>query len=381
MKTLLVTLVIGLIVCALAQTDERRLGNANFQFVNATIGGQFAQCARSWVSAPSAEDPLDPTMLNSRITARAVSLCESNNKIIRAAQFEAGAGSKPGPHFWARTLIKQFRTSITTIKGFESFLAFDRFGTYSSVNGTFSAVKLDWFVNLFSPTVTLFTNITVTKTVINGSAGGDDNSVYSLSFSSIPGVFASHPNLLLSFILDVTPVVTQFGFKVLTPDSFKLTVAASGIDYTNMSTPGGAYLGVWLLTGKAIGTITKGNSSTNLDAPGIPSITNGNLNISDNSTDPDQGFFSFDLKAWGDNNTTKDVDVIYVRSASEDNTFSGLSTFTQLTARRIHFATTIKSTTVEWDPALGVSDSFLNDAGSLLPSLSLLLVALIALLL
>jgi len=380
MKTLLVTLIIGLIVCALAQTDQRRLGNANFQFVNTTIAGQFVQCARSWVSAPSAEDPLDATMLDYRVTARAISLCEANGKLIRAAQFEAGAGSRPGAHFWARTLVKQFRTSTTTIKGFESFLAFDKFGTYSAGNGTFSPAQLDWSVNLFSPTVAIFTNITVTKTVITGSAGGDDNSIYSLSFSSIPGVFPLHQNLVLNFILDVTPVVTQFGFKVLTPDSFKLTVSASGIDYNNTSTPGGVYLGVWLLTGKAIGTINRGNSSSNLDAPGIPSTTNGNLNISDNSTDPDGGFFSFDLKAWGDNTTAKDVDVIYIRSATEDNTFTGLNLFTQVTARRIHFATTVKSATVEWDPALGATDS-LSGAGSLLPSLSLLLVALIALLL
>jgi len=380
MKTLLITLILGLIVCALAQTDERRLGNPNFQFVNATIAGQFVQCERTWNGPPSAEDPTDPALLAYRITARATSICEANNKFIRAAQFEAGAGSKPGPHFWARTLIKQFRTATNTIKGFEAFLAFDRFGTYSTGNGTFSPAKLDWFVDLFSPTTTLFTHITITETAITGSTGGDDNSVYSLSFSSLPGIFPAHPNLLLTFILDVTPIVTKFGIKVLTPDSFKLTVAASGIDYINASTPGGAYLGVWLLTAKAIGTITKGNSSTDLDAPGVPTTTTGNVDISDNSTDPDQGFFSFDLKAWGDD-TTKDVDVIYVRSVAEDNTFTGLSAFTQVIARRIHFATTIKSNTAEWDPSLGAADSTLSDAGSLLPSLSLLLFALIALLL
>jgi len=378
MKAIILTLVLGLIVCASAQ-DQRRLGNPNFQFVNATIAGKFVQCERTWFGAPSAEDPLDTT--GYRITARAQSFCEINNKPLRASLFAAGAGSKPGPSFWARTLVKQFKTSTTaTILGFEAFLAFDRFGTYSTIqNGTFDAAKLDWFVPLFSANTTLFTNITITKTVITGSSGGDNNSVYTLSFSSLPNIFVNHPNLVLNFILDVTPVVTQFGIKILTPDSFKLTVAASGIDYVNMSTPGGAYLGVWLLTGKAIGTITTGNTSTNLDAPGIPSTTNGNLNITDNTTDPDQGFFSFDLKAWGDG-PNKDVDVVYVRSVSEDNTFSGLNAFTQYTARRIHFATTVKSLTVEWDPALGASEST-NDAGSLLPSFSLLLVALIALLL
>jgi hypothetical protein len=379
MKALLVTLVIGLIVCALAQsyTDVRRLNNPDFQVVNVTVADEYVLCAREWVGTPSAEDPTNAPLMPYRVTASSLSFCEVNGKPLRAAEFQAGAGSKPGPHFWSRTLVKQFRTSSTaTIKGFEAYIAFDRFGTYS---GTFNSATLDWYVELFSANTTLFTEITVTKNPINGDSAG--NFLYTLSFNSLAGAFPAHPNLVLTFTLDVTPVVTRFGLKVLTPDSFKLTVDATGIDYLNSGTPGGVYLGAWLLTGKEIGTITRGNNTEDLDAPGVPSSTNGNLPILNNATDPDQGFFSFDLKSWGDNVTSKDVDVIYVRSATEDGTFFALSEFTEYVARRIHFATSVKSNTAEWDPSVGASDTALGGATSLIPSLSLLLFALIALLL
>jgi hypothetical protein len=368
------------VAIVLAQNPNRRLGNPNFLFVNTSTASKFVECQRQWIGSPANEAT---GMSGYRVMVGSQAECVTN-RVLRASQFEVGAGSFPGPHFYARSLVRTSTRATTMVKGFECFIAFDMFGEYNEGGTTpgFNPADGDvriWNVSLFNGQTPLFTPIVTTKTPIIGGDGTDDNSVYSLSFSSVPGIFATAPTLSLTFTLDITPVVTQFGFKVLTPNSFKLTIDADGIVFQDPATPGGAYLGTYLLTVKDIADIVRSNTSVTMDAPGIASNTSSNIPINSGPTDPDAGFFWFENTMLG-NVSGQVVTVVAVRDVTEDKDFPLMDQFIQAVARRIHISTTNKLLpSIEWDPNVGVSDSDVNAGSALVSSFVVILFALLVL--
>jgi len=202
----------------------------------------------------------------------------------------------------------------------------------------------------------LWSLLSVNQVPITGGDGDPDNRVITVRFGS-QGVLLAKINI--SFTMDIVGQAAQFGDKIVTPNTAKISLVIS--NYNILPTSTGLVLDALLVTAKRV--VDSGNNTGE-----------ENVKLQDFDTDQSGGIFNWDLESFT-NFTGNGMTTVTTSKFTQDTTIDP-SQFTDEigTVQQVYFSWSDNTvSTFIWDPTIGFTD------GSSIIYPSLLLSALVLL--